>query len=162
MGVTAAEQRLLKRIADRRRSIDAYLKKARPRSARLSVVTIVSSALAAVLNAGPALGGQDFTAAVAAALDLDSAVSVWRPLCALALIMSVVAAISANLGKSKNTEHRIVSAEISNSELEVLGAWIDSNKVQLQVALESYEKSVERVTFVPDEAPPEDSASPSS
>ena len=162
MAVTPNEQKLLNRISDRRRSIDAYLKKARPRSSRLSMVTIVSSALAAVLNAGPALGGQDFTAAVAAALDLDSAVSVWRPLCALALIMSVVAVISANLGKSKNAESRIVSAETSNSELEVLALWIESDKVQLEEAVETYKHSVERVAFVPDEAPPEDSDSPSS
>jgi hypothetical protein len=152
-GVTPDEQQLLNRIADRRRSIEVYLSKARPRSARLTLITIVSSALAAVLTAGPAIGGQGFTEAVAAALNLEGSASVWRPLCLLATIVSVVAAISANLSRSKNVESRIVSAETANSELEGLLALIEFNQVPLKEAVKMYQQIVTRVPFVPEEAP---------
>ena len=63
---------LLQRIDGRRASIDDYLQRARPRGGRLVTVAIVSSALAAVLTAGPALGGEPFAAGVADSLALPS------------------------------------------------------------------------------------------
>ena len=48
-------QELLDHIAHRRASIDEWLRANRPRSNRLGTVSIISSALAAVFVAGPAL-----------------------------------------------------------------------------------------------------------
>jgi hypothetical protein len=149
MNRSREEQKLLDLIINRRRSLDVYLKKMRPRSERLLMVTIVSSALAAVLNAGPALGGTDFTGPVAAALNLGSPAAVWRPLCMLAMIVSVVAVISANLGKSKSSENRIASAETANGELESLEILIDFHQLPLKEAITMYQQSVARVPFVP-------------
>lgn len=49
-------EELLTQIEDRRAGITAFLHEVRPRRNRLTNVSIVSSALAAVFVAGPALG----------------------------------------------------------------------------------------------------------
>jgi hypothetical protein len=90
-------QELLGQIAHRRASIDEWLRSNRPRSNRLSTVSITCSALAAVFVAGPALGGEQFTGGTADALSFDTGAPVWRILCLLGLIASVAAAIATNL-----------------------------------------------------------------
>lgn len=147
-------QRLLNRIKNRRETLDAYLRSARPRAERLTRVSIVSSALAAALTAGPAVGGQRFVDRVATSLELEGSESVWRPLCLLAMVVSITAAISTNLSKSKNTEARIVSAEATNAELEGLQALIEFDQVSLEDAVKLYQQYVARVPFVA-ETPPD-------
>jgi electron transfer flavoprotein alpha/beta subunit len=78
---------------------------------------------------------------------------VWRPLCLLAMLISIVAAISTNLSKSKNTEARIVSVEATNAELEGLQALIEFDQVALEDAVKLYQQYVARVPFV-SETPP--------
>jgi len=140
-------ERLTRRIEDRRRSVEAYLRRARPRAERLTYVAIVSSASAAALTAGPGLGGLNFTEGVAERLDVEPS-SVWQPLCLLAMVTSVVAAISANLSKSRNAEARIVSAEACNAELEGLQTLVEFQQVSLPEALKLYQQYVARVPFV--------------
>ena len=141
-------QRLVKRIEDRRQTVDAYLRSARPRAERLTYVTVISSALAAAFTAGPAVGGSKFTDRVAESLELGSPEAVWRPLCLFAMVVSIVAAISANLSKSKNTEARIVSAEACNAELEGLQTLVEFRQVSLEEAVKLYQQYVARVPFV--------------
>ena len=141
---------LLEHIANRRHDLDAYLKRARPRSERMTVVTIVSSAIAAALTAGPALGGKPFTDALTLTMDLD--VPVWRPLCFIAMVASIVAAISANLSRSKNAEARIIGAEACNAELEGLQTLLEFHQVPVRQAVKIYQGSVAKVPFV-EEAP---------
>src|SRR5512133_2448962 len=100
-------QQLLGQIAHRRASIGEWLRAYRPRSNWFSSVSIVSSALAAVFVAGPALGGEQFTGGAADALSLGTGAPVWRFLCVLGLIASVVAAIATNLHKSQDLVARI-------------------------------------------------------
>lgn len=143
-------QRLLRRIKDRRRTIDSYLRSARPRAARLTYVSVVSSALAAALTAGPGLGGQKF---VSFATDMgvgDKPTDVWQPLCLVAAVVSVIAAISANLSKSKNAEARIIHAEACNAELEGLQALVEFQQVSLEDAVKLYQQYVTRIPFVPE------------
>ena len=139
--------RLLRRIKDRRRSVDAYLRSARPRAERLTYVSVISSALAAVLTAGPALGGTDFTKRAGKALEVDPT-SVWQTLCMLAMVVSVIAAISANLSKSKNAEGRIVAAEASSAELEGLQALVEFQQVPFEEAVKLYQHYVATIPFV--------------
>jgi MFS family permease len=143
-------QRLVKRIEDRRQTVDAYLRTARPRAERLTYVSVISSALAAAFTAGPAVGGSKFTDRVAESLQLGSGEAVWRPLCLFAMVVSIVAAISANLSKSKNTEARIVSAEACNAELEGLQTLVEFQQVSLEEAVKLYQQYVARVPFVAD------------
>lgn len=140
-------ERLTRRIEDRRLTVEAYLRRTRPRAERLTYVAIVSSASAAALTAGPGAGGTDFTDAVAARLDVAPA-AVWQSLCLLGMVTSVVAAISANLSKSRNAEARIVSAEACNAELEGLQTLVEFQQVSLPEALKLYQQYVARVPFV--------------
>lgn len=144
----ADRQRLLTRIEDRRQTVDAFLRSARPRAERFTYVSVISSALAAAFTAGPAVGGVKFTERVATSLELGGSEDVWRPLCLLAMVTSVVAAIFANLSKSKNTEARIVSAEACNAELEGLQTLVEFQQVSMQEAVKLYQQYVARVPFV--------------
>lgn len=143
---------LLRRIKNRRRTISAYLRLARPRAERLTYVSVISSALAAALTAGPALGGKRFTGQVADTWHLVDASDVWRPLCLLAMVVSVVAAISANLSKSKNAEARIIGAEACSAELEGLQTLVEFDQLPLEEAVKLYQQYIARIPFVPDTA----------
>ena len=112
------------------------------------MTSIISSALAAVLTAGPALGGVSLTDSIARGLDLPRSAGVWRPLCLLAMVVSVVAAISANLSKSRNVEARIMAAEICNTELDLLATFLELDQVPLNEAAKMYHQSSTKVPFV--------------
>ena len=144
------QQQLLNHIEERRQDLNTYLRRAKPRSERLTLASIISSALAAALTAGPALGGAEFVGSVAQTLGLPGAPAVWRPLCLLAMIVSVVAAITANLSRSKNAEARIMSAEACNTELDLLATFIELHQVSLDEAVKMYQQSVTKVPFVED------------
>jgi hypothetical protein len=64
------------------------------------------------------------------------------------MLISIVAAISTNLSKSKNTEARIVSVEATNAELEGLQTLIEFEQVALEDAVKLYQQYVARVPFV--------------
>jgi hypothetical protein len=145
-------QRLQERIKDRRDTLDVYLRVKRPRADRLTHASIVSSALSAALTAGPAVGGQRFVDRVAGSLDIQGE-SVWRPLCLAAMVISIVAAITTNLSKAKNTEARIVNVEATNAELEGLQTLIEFEQLSLEDAVKLYQQYIARVPFVV-EAPP--------
>lgn len=148
-------QELLDRIARRRASIDAFLRRTRPWSNRLSNVSIVSSALAAVMTAGPAFGGETFAESVQAALSLSSNSTVWRTLCLVALVVSVVAAISTNLVKSQNATGRVSAAETCGGELEGLQTLVQFGQVPVDDAVRLYHQYVSKIPFVDETAPRE-------
>ena len=150
MPTNPSSSQLLSRIKKRRRSIDAYLRAARPRSERLTWVSVISSALAAVLTAGPALGGKPFNDSLASSLQIDGPSGIWRPLCILAMVVSVIAAISANLSKSKNAEARIISAEACNAQLEGLQTMVEFEQVSLEDAVDLYQQYISKIPFVPE------------
>jgi hypothetical protein len=148
-----ARQELLGRIIARRASIEDFLRLARPRGNRLVNTAIVSSALAAVLTAGPALGGETFSDGVASGLSLSSDSLVWRTLCLLALVVSLVAAISTNLSKSHDTAQRIAAAETVNAELEGLQALVAFGQIPLADAVKLYQQYVTKIPWVKDQHP---------
>jgi hypothetical protein len=157
-------QELLDRIDARRASIDDYLRQARPRGNRLVNTAIISSAIAAVLTAGPALGGETFSVGVADSLSLPSDSIVWRSLCFLALAVSIVAAITTNLSRSQDTAHRIASAEAANSELEGLRTLVEFGQIPIGEAAKLYQQYVTKIPWVeerhPAYGPPTGSAPP--
>jgi len=150
MSEQSIRQQLLKRIEHRRQTVLTYLRSARPRVRRLTNISVISSALAAALTAGPALGGPRFTAQVAGSLQLGSAEGVWRPLCLLAMIVSVTAAIFANLSRSKNAETRIINAEACCAELEGLLTLIEFGQMSVEDAVKLYQQYIAKIPFVPD------------
>lgn len=136
---------LLARIDARRASIGAYLRQARPRGNRLVNTAIISSAIAAVLTAGPALGGETFSRGVANGLSLPSDSIVWRSLCLLALAVSIVAAITTNLARSQDTARRITAAESANAELEGLRTLVEFGQVPVGEAAKLYQQYVVKI-----------------
>jgi hypothetical protein len=142
---------LLAQIRGRRAGITAYLRRIRPRRDHLVTTSIVSSALSAVLTAGPALGGETFADTVGHALALRDTSPVWRLLCLGALIVSLVAAISANLAKSRDLERRVTAAEVCNTELEGLETLLEFGRLPVEDAVKLYQQYVAKIPFV-DEA----------
>jgi hypothetical protein len=139
---------LLDRIDVRRASIERYLQKARPRGRRLVTVAVVSSAVAAVLTAGPALGGQTFTSTVADGLALPSPALVWRALCFVALAASLVAAVATSLARAHDPERKIAAAEGANAELEGLRTMVEFGQVAVIDAAEQYQQAVAKIPWV--------------
>jgi hypothetical protein len=148
-----ARQELLDQITHRRASIDEWLRANRPRSSRLSTIGIVSSALAAVFVAGPALGGEQFTGGTAEALSLDTSTPVWRVLCLLGLIASVVSAIATNLQKSQDLAARITAAESCDTDLEGLETLLRFGQISTEDAVNLYRGYVTRIPHVDEPAP---------
>jgi hypothetical protein len=145
-------EELLGQIAYRRASIGEWLRANRPRSSRLSTVSIISSALAAVIVAGPALGGDRFTGGAADVLSLDSGAPVWRFMCLLGLIASVVAAIATNLHKSQDLAARIIAAESCDADLEGLQTLLRFGRISTEEAVDLYKGYIARIPHVDEPA----------
>jgi MFS family permease len=142
---------LLTQIENRRAGITAFLHEVRPRRNRLTNISIISSALAAALVAGPALGGTGFTDSVKQELSLTTGAMVWRPLCIAALIVSLVSVISANLSKTHDLTARIAAAEVCNTELEAVVTSLHYGHLSMEDALEQYHHILSKVPFVEEE-----------
>jgi hypothetical protein len=145
---------LLTKIQARRVSIAQFVADLRPRGNRLSNLGIIASAVGAVLIAGPALGGPDFANGVQAGLSLPKSSLVWQVLCLAALVVSVTAAVAANLVKRQDAVARISAAEACGAELEGLQTALEFDQVALPVAVKLYQEAITTIPFVP-ELPPE-------
>jgi hypothetical protein len=145
-------------IETRRAGIAAFLRQVRPRRNRLTNISIISSAMAAVFVAGPALAGPPFTDAVKQELSLSSPASVWRPLCLAALLVSLVSAISSNLSKSQDLAARVTAAEVCSTELEAVLTSLQFGHLSVEDAAEQYHQCVSKIPFV--EEPPDKPRAP--
>ncbi|WP_427015428.1 hypothetical protein ACQCSX_11350 [Pseudarthrobacter sp. P1] len=146
-------QQLSARVAARRANLSAFLKRARPRRNRLANLSVAGSAVAAVMTAGPALGGKSFTATVQGSLGIEDSSTVWRVLCLVALLVSVAAAVATNLSKSRDLDGRVTAAETCNAELEGLETMLEFGQLPLQDAVKLYQQYVAKVPFVDEAAP---------
>jgi hypothetical protein len=145
-----ARARLLDTIGVRRTCIDAYVREKTPASTRLSTISIVSSAVAAALTAGPAFGGSTFAETVRTGLDLPHPEWVWRLLCFGALAVSVTAAIAANLNKASDLTSRIAAAEAARASLHGLATRLEFGRLPVEDAAQEYRDVVATIPFVPD------------
>lgn len=139
---------LIRRIEARRAGIDAFLRRVRPRTVRLANISIVSSAVAAVFTAGPAFGGTSFTEAVQRGFSLESSSIVWRVLCLVATLVSLVAVISVHLNKSQDVASQLSAAEACNTELEGLQTLLEFAQLPVYDAVELYQKYIAKIPFV--------------
>ncbi|MFI5085453.1 MAG: hypothetical protein ACHP7K_05935 [Actinomycetales bacterium] len=142
------QQQLSARIKDKRDAISSFLGRARPRRNRLSNVSVVGSAVAALLTAGPAIGGQSFTSTVQGRLGLSDDSVVWRVLCLAALVFSVGAALATNLSNSKDLASQVTAAETCSAELEALQTSLDFGQLPVTEAVKLYQQYVSKVAFV--------------
>ncbi|GAA1496295.1 hypothetical protein [Paeniglutamicibacter kerguelensis] len=145
---SGVRQQLSERIKARRANISRFLSRTRPRRNRLANLSIVGSAIAAVMTAGPALGGQSFTASVQSRLGIEDSSTVWRVLCLIAMLLSVAAAVATNLSNSRDLNGRVTAAETCNAELEGLETMLEFGQLPLQDAVKLYQQYVAKVPFV--------------
>jgi cytochrome bd-type quinol oxidase subunit 2 len=145
-------QDLLARIDARRASVQAFLRDNRPRIRRRANVTIVLSSLAAVFTAGPALGGEPFAESVQKTFGLASDSYVWRVLCALALFVSVGAAVLSNIAKSQDDVARLSSVEAANAELDGLSTLLQFGHLSVEDAVKLYQQYSVKIPFVEEPA----------
>ncbi|KRE52444.1 hypothetical protein ASG92_25290 [Arthrobacter sp. Soil736] len=145
-------QRLSDRIEQRQQAIRSYLGRERPRRNRLSNISIVGSALAAMLTAGPAAGGTGFTEAVQGIFSLNDDSVVWRFLCLAAVILSVAAALATNFANSHALADKVTAAETANAQLDGLQDTLNFGHIPIDDALKLYQQYVAQVPFV-DEVP---------
>ena len=96
----SSDTELLDEIAAQQESVDAYLDGAKPRFSRLTLVSILGSAVAAALTAGPAMGGTTFTEGVQGILALSEQSTVWRLLCLAAALVWVAAGVGGDRGQA--------------------------------------------------------------
>ena len=141
---------LLTRIEARRGGVQAFLRENRPRIRRRANVTIVLSSLAAAFTAGPALGGETFAEAVQRGFGLPDDSLVWRVLCLFALLVSVGAAVMANIAKSQDADARLSTAEAANAELEGLATLLQFGHLAVADAVKLYQQYAVKIPFVED------------
>jgi hypothetical protein len=146
-----ARLELIGRIEARRASIDAFVRRVRPRSIRLANISVISSATAAAFTAGPAFGGASFAEAVQRGLSLSNYSIVWQALCLAATFVALVAAISAQLSKSQEVTSQLCAAEACNTELEGLQTLLEFAQLPVRDAAELYHTYITKIPFVEEE-----------
>jgi hypothetical protein len=139
---------LVETIRDRRLAIEAYVREKEPASNRLSTISIVSSALAAALTAGPALGRENFTETVQSGLSLERSSTVWSVLCLGAAVVSVTAAVSAQLNKAHDLRSRIGAAEAAGVMLDGLRTRLEFGRLSTEDAAQEYQDILTGIPFV--------------
>ena len=135
-------------IESRRADIAAFLREVRPHRNRLTNISVISSALAAVFVAGPGIAGPEFVNALKQELSLSNTALVWRTLCLAALFVSLVAAISANLSKSHDLAARVTAAEVCSMELEGVLTSLQFGRLPVKEAVVQYHQCVSKVPFI--------------
>ena len=137
---------LLRRISEKRSEIDAFLSKAQPRNKRLVNISIICSAVAAAMTAGPAFGGQGLTAWLSDSLGLTS--PVWQLLCLGATACSVAATIATNMAKSHEVASRVLRAQTSDAKLEGLETLVEMDQIELGKASTLYAEYLPEIPFI--------------
>ncbi|MBA3943051.1 MAG: hypothetical protein H0X37_00645, partial [Herpetosiphonaceae bacterium] len=100
------------------------------------------------LTAGPALGGEKFTAVVGNLFSLQSDSTVWRVLCLAGALLSIIAAVSTNLYKSHDVAARLSTAQACNNELEGLEALLKFGELPVKEAVTLYQKYIAEIPFI--------------
>jgi hypothetical protein len=137
-------QQLLGRIADHSTRLRRYIW----RKNRVSVICIVSSGLAALITAGPATGGGSFIELVKAVLGLSDGDLAGRLVCMTAMIVSVVAAIAANISKPSELSVRVQTAEAGVAELDKLAVELEFGGMSATDGSVQYSEVIKKTSFL--------------
>ncbi len=143
-------QLLAARVRESRASVAAYLRVARPRRNRLTNVSVIGSTLAALVTAGPAVGGTRFTSALADTFSLGDDSIIWRGLCLVAVLLSLAAALSTSLANSHAVAAQVSAAEACRAGLDGLESALDFGQLPTDAAVELYRKYLAQVSFIDD------------
>lgn len=141
-------QLLAHRIEQKQQAVRSYLGRERPRRNRLSNISVLGSALAATLTAGPAFGGTGFTNALQGVFSLSSDSIVWRVLCLAAVLLSISSALATNFANSHSIADKVSAAETANVQLDGLRDALSFGQISTEDALKLYQQYIARVAFV--------------
>ncbi|QBE66247.1 hypothetical protein [Pseudoduganella lutea] len=104
-------------VRARRLAVARLAENLRRRDSSLTLLSVIASAVAAVLTAGPAVGGPDLTRALGSAgPDTPS----WRILCGVASICSLLAAVATNWHRQGDVASRLARCQAGAARLEAL------------------------------------------
>jgi MFS family permease len=119
----------------------------RRRDATFTLVSVIASAVAAALTAGPALGGPALTRALGSAgPDTPS----WRILCGVASVCSLLAAVAANLHRQQEVTTRLARCQTGAARLEALELRVALEQGLLAEATAEYGRVIAELPFVTD------------
>ena len=141
-----SRSRLLDRIHEKQRDLKAYLQKFEPRSNRLTIFSILGTGLAALLTAGPAVGGASFTAALTQALGTTS--PSWRILCAAATVFSFLATTALSIHKVQDLTNKVSKAQSARAQLEALETFMETTEISNTTATEQYAQIIRDVPYL--------------
>ncbi len=144
------QHKLIRKIKTKRAKIKEYTARLDRRSGLLTNLNIVCTGVSAVLTAGPALGGESFTGISQQILGLASDSTVWRALCFLTLVLSLVGLIANNLYRGHEMATRLAKAQSSCVLLEGLETSIEFKLYSLEEATKLYEQYIADVAFIPE------------
>jgi hypothetical protein len=162
---TPLRQALLARIKARRDDVRGFLRAARGGSGRCGTLGVVGSSVAAVLTAGPGVGGTFFTDAMQRAFAIPDAAVVWQGLCLLSTAISIGAAVLVGLDRSKDVAVQLAIAEMTAGELEWLQMMLEYDELPPHQAAKLLQHYNSKIAFVderdhPVAAPPTPSTTP--
>lgn len=141
-------QQLLVSISEHSAQMRRYIWRNAPVTNRVSIVCIVSSGLAALITAGPATGGASFIELVKGVLGLSDGDLTGRLVCMTAMIVSVVAAIAANLSKSSELPVRVQTAEAGVAILDKLAVDLRFGTMSVPEGSIRYSAVIEKMPFL--------------
>jgi hypothetical protein len=137
---------VLRQIRDTREDVGGYLRTTSRRGQRLVAVTIIAGAMATVLTAAPALGGESLADWLTETFAL--AAPSWQILCAVAAACSLAATVATQLHQSNHYDARIAAAQRVQATLDVLEAAIESGQLDRQEAIGRYLAAVEKASLI--------------
>lgn len=138
---------LLKRINDRRRSIQLFVNNVEPKGVMLTNVNIVCSAIATFLTAAPAIGGKSLMDAIGASSPNSI---LWRIFFGAAALLSLMSVIAANLYKSHDMASHLRKARACDAKLEGLETLLEVRKIELNDAVTEYIQLLPDIDFISD------------
>ncbi|GAA4971965.1 hypothetical protein WHI96_18340 [Pseudonocardia tropica] len=140
-------QMLVPRIAQQRTALQEWTRRSRSQTNRLSVTGLVAGALGTVTTAGPAVGSSSFTESAASALGIGE-LEVWQGACLIAMVVSIVSAVTAGLLRHYDVASRVGAAEAATIELDNIRVLLEFERIPVSDALTRYQQSVATVPFV--------------
>ena len=141
-----ASGELLDRVRSKRAEVDKYLEFNSRRRRLLVNLAIIAGALAALLTAPPAVGGEPFTDWLKQLF--HSTAPAWQFLCLFACLASLASVIAIQIQKSNNYDEHIVRAQELRAALEVLEVSITCGSLTIDKATSQFLKCLEDSSFM--------------
>ena len=137
---------LISHVQAKRAEVEQYLRAVGARHHRLVTVTIIAAAIATLLTASAAFGGQPLAEWLRDTFNLRT--QAWRILCAVAAVCSLTAAVATQLHTSKNYVDHIARAQEIKASLEMLEVALSLNHLNQHDAATEYLEIIENTSFM--------------